>query len=42
LIENTQMQRQTGASVDSFRNVMLTINAPQLSAPEQTKMIELN
>lgn len=33
LIENSQQQRHTGASVDSFRNEMLKLNArPQMLA----------
>lgn len=30
LIENSQMQRQTGASIDSFRNEMVSANQSSL------------
>lgn len=29
LIENSRMQRETGAAVESFRNEMVALNAPQ-------------
>lgn len=29
LVENSQQQRQTGAAVESFRNEVVALNAPQ-------------
>lgn len=31
LIENSQMQRQTGAAVESFRNEVVRLNDPQIT-----------
>jgi hypothetical protein len=33
LIENSQMQRQTGAAVESFRNEMIELNKKPLLEP---------
>ena len=35
LIENSQMQMQTGAAVESLRNVVDTENKKRLSAPQE-------
>jgi hypothetical protein len=37
LIENSQMQRQTGAAVESFRNEMVQINS--LTLPSGPKLV---
>ena len=37
LIENAQMSRQTGAAVETFRNVMVRLSVP---APNTPKMID--
>lgn len=37
-IENSQMQRQTGAAVESFRNEVVTANE-RLAAPRDMKLI---
>jgi hypothetical protein len=40
MIENSQMQRQTGAAVESFRNEMVRMNDNQLLPPsERMKLI---
>lgn len=39
LIENSQMQRQTGAAVESFRNEMVAVNERALGAPSTMKLI---
>jgi hypothetical protein len=39
LIENSQMQRQTGAAVESFRNEMVAANERALAAPRDMKLI---
>lgn len=39
MIENSQMQRQTGAAVESFRNEMVAINERALAAPRDFKLI---
>jgi hypothetical protein len=39
LIENAQMQRQTGAAVESFRNDMVVANERALAAPSTMKLI---
>lgn len=39
LIENSQMQRQTGAAVESFRNEMVSQNEALLAAPKAMKLI---
>jgi hypothetical protein len=39
LIENSQQQRQTAASVDSFRNEMMKLNSgPQMLTPPSTTL----
>lgn len=35
LIENSQMQRQTGAAVESFRNEMVRLNEPLIAASQK-------
>jgi hypothetical protein len=41
-VENSQMQHQTGAAVESFRNEMVKANDKmiQLAAKEQAKLLE--
>mgnify|MGYP000023424933 CR=1 FL=1 len=39
-IENSQMQRQTGAAVEPFRNEMVTANHAALSIMATQKLIE--
>lgn len=39
-IENSQMQRQTGAAVESFRNEVVKTGPTVLSAPTANKQIE--
>jgi hypothetical protein len=34
MIENSQMQRQTGAAVESFRNEMVQLNTLTLPGPK--------
>ena len=40
LIENSQMQRQTGAAVESFRNETVNIAARLKQPPKQINMIK--
>jgi hypothetical protein len=40
LIENSQMQRQTGASVDSFRNEMVKSNQATLMLFENKNLLQ--
>lgn len=40
LIENSQMQRQTGASVDSFRNEMVKSNQATLMLFESKNLLQ--
>lgn len=44
LIENSQVQRETGAAVESFRNVVMTERIYDRLADhsQETKLIELN
>jgi hypothetical protein len=39
LIENSQMQRQTGAAVESFRNEMVSTNNSSLALFNKSKLI---
>jgi hypothetical protein len=39
MIENSQMQRQTGAAVESFRNEVVAANERALAAPRDMKLI---
>lgn len=42
LLENSQMQRQTGAAVESFRNEMVRMNELALSASQQPLLLRSN
>lgn len=41
LLENSKLQRETGAAVESFRNEMVRMNQPYLEAPNPPRTIDV-